>query len=254
MNAIDLLDQTGADNREIGAELEAAGFKVHHVKNARELKHTRQEDVMPILAFLLGSINNQVLDLTHHAKSNQLGRLVVCGTSRHREPKRLRLLESGADEVVPLNQVPKAIRDLVPLYTPGRSTTAQSQRTAQTETTTKAQALQEKSGQMFLQLAQGELSNALQFLCMSPRTGKLEISFEGDSEKALIFLAGQTVVHVTAHEKEGVQAMANIMQQPGQREVAFYEGEEAPAQTNDKPLSQFLLQASVMADDESSTT
>ena len=104
------------------------------------------------------------------------------------------------------------------------------------------------SGQMFFELDQGELSNALQFLCMSPRIGRLEVQFE-DGDTAQLYLADQTVVHVVADDAQGTQAMASIIRHTGKRRAVFYEGEEPPEKSSAQPLSQFLLEASVMADE-----
>ena len=244
---IDLIDQAEGKNSPIAAELERAGRSLRVFASYDELAASENTSKRPVLVWSVQKINNEALAKLGKAKAARPGRLLVCAVPGFRETKRLRLLEAGADEVLPTEAGGlESLGGLLVCYTPAREPekVTAAEPAAKGETDTAA-----APGQMFFQLGEGELSNALQFLCMSPRVGRLDITFSENGEKGKIYLSGQTVVHVTQGDLKGVQAMAAIIGMPGQRKAVFYEGEKAPEETNSQPLSQFLLEASVMADE-----
>lgn len=101
---------------------------------------------------------------------------------------------------------------------------------------------------MFLKLNDDELSNALQFLCMTSRTGELELIFDDDSGKAVLHLGEGTILFARFGKHEGLEAIARMLKS-GAAAASFYEGRKAPGKNIDMPISGILLNASVMGDE-----
>ncbi|MDT8391647.1 MAG: DUF4388 domain-containing protein [Lentisphaeria bacterium] len=101
---------------------------------------------------------------------------------------------------------------------------------------------------MFLKLNDDELSNALQFLCMTSRAGEVELSFDNDAGQAVLHLGDGTVLFARYGEHTGLEAIARMLK-AGAAEVSFYEGRVAPEKNIDMPISGILLNASVMSDE-----
>jgi DNA-binding response OmpR family regulator len=155
-------------------------------------------------------------------------------TENFREITRLRTMEIGADEMVQIEVLGREIEPFLPPLTTG------------TEKGGPAAPASTK-GQMYLQLNAGEISNALQFLCMTSRHGQLVLTF-GDETKGVVFLKGNTIVHAEYRGKSGTEAIALMLSQ-GETEALFLEGMDAQTETIQMPLSQILLEASVLADE-----
>lgn len=101
---------------------------------------------------------------------------------------------------------------------------------------------------MFLKLNDDELSNALQFLCMTSRTGEVELTFDKDGGNAVLHLGDGTVLFAKYGEYKGLEAIARMLK-AGAAEASFYEGRVAPGKNIDMPISGILLNASVMGDE-----
>lgn len=121
-------------------------------------------------------------------------------------------------------------------------------------TETQAQLMQQNSQSpvqgglgMYLKLKDGELSNAIQFLCMTGRKGELTLQF-AKGKRATVFLAGKTVVDARIGEYSGLDALAHMLLQ-GNADATFYDGREPSRKTVDMPVSQVLLEASVRSDE-----
>ena len=100
---------------------------------------------------------------------------------------------------------------------------------------------------MYLKLKDGELSNALQFLCMSSRKGELSLTFES-GKTGNLFLSDNSVVHAQFEAGTGVKAVALMLSQGG-AETIFHEGRPVPTRSIELPISQLLLEAAVMSDE-----
>ena len=100
---------------------------------------------------------------------------------------------------------------------------------------------------MFLRLKGDELSNALQFLCMTSRRGHLAMTFE-DGRKGDIYLGEGTIKHAEIEGKSGLEAVALMLRESGS-EVRFFEGRRWPRETLGQSVSQILIEASVMGDE-----
>lgn len=156
-----------------------------------------------------------------------------------REVLRLRCLEQGLDECVGRDKLLPTIAFLANLL-PSPSTKASSSSASEKKST----------GQMYFQLNGDELSNALQFLCMTSRDGRLTLKFEsGDS--GAIFIGEGTVTHSEFGDSEGIPAIARMLRS-GAMEARFFDGLNAPKITNKAPISGVLIEASVMADESNS--
>jgi hypothetical protein len=103
------------------------------------------------------------------------------------------------------------------------------------------------ASEMYFQLHVGELSNALQFLCMTSRCGQLSLSLP-DGSKGHIFIDNNTVTHAEFGELKDVEAIAAMLAH-GNIEARFFDGGRAPEVTNARSVSQLLIEASVMADE-----
>jgi len=98
-------------------------------------------------------------------------------------------------------------------------------------------------------LRRGELSNAIQFLTMTARTGVLTVSSLAAVPEmgALVFQAGR-VVHAEFAACSDVEAVARLMRL-GASLAAFEEGAADAAQTMNLATDQLLIEAAVRADE-----
>ncbi|OPZ30577.1 MAG: hypothetical protein BWZ02_00691 [Lentisphaerae bacterium ADurb.BinA184] len=100
---------------------------------------------------------------------------------------------------------------------------------------------------MYLQLKGDELSNALQFLCMTSRRGHLALAFP-DGRTGDLYLGNGTIQHAETGGKAGIEAVAMMLREPAV-EARFFEGRRWPRQTLGQAASQILIEASVMGDE-----
>lgn len=100
---------------------------------------------------------------------------------------------------------------------------------------------------MFFKLQAGELSSALQFLCMSNRQGLLDLDFNGD-DKGLMYLDNGTVIQAEFQGITGLDAMA-LMVSAGEADAKFIADKKADSSSLEMPISQLLLEATVRGDE-----
>jgi DNA-binding response OmpR family regulator len=144
------------------------------------------------------------------------------------EAGRLRLLENGADDVV---TGPAWLTELRTVVAGGR---ADSQAAGQQ--------------QMFFKLKTGELGNVLQFLNFSARNGRLDITFANDHGGGHLYLAQGEVIHAECAGLTGMEAIAEMLGQ-GDAEGQFFETSALPPPEMALPLSQVMIEATVLADE-----
>lgn len=144
------------------------------------------------------------------------------------EAGRLRLLENGADEAVTGSAWLTELRTLV---IGGR-------------TNSPAAGQQ----QMFFKLKTGELGNVLQFLNFSARNGRLNIAFANDHGGGQLYLAQGEVIHAECAGLTGMDAIAEMLGQ-GDAEGQFFETSSLPSPEMALPLSQVMIEATVLADE-----
>jgi hypothetical protein len=155
-----------------------------------------------------------------------------------REVTRLRSIEMGADDMIPIEALLPSVRERVAFV----------QRLAAAAATGEKPAPEAIGrGQMYFHLKANELGNALQFLCNSSRTGQLSLLFRSDA-KGQLYLSRNTVVHCEFKGRQGLPALAAMLAE-GDMEGYFFEGKTGPAETLDLPISQLLTQVSVLADE-----
>lgn len=107
---------------------------------------------------------------------------------------------------------------------------------------------EEPAEAMYLKLNDDELSNALQFLCMTSREGELALNFAAGDVPGQLFLKGGTMVYAQFGKYEGLEAMARMLKK-GAADASFFEGRPEPKRNIDMSISGILLNASVMGDE-----
>lgn len=172
---------------------------------------------------------------------------------------RLRFLECGADDCIKPGDLIAHISAYL------LRTLARQQEDADVATTSKpalesalelaaetvadsAKSVAEDASHMYMRLGSGELSDALQFLTMSPRSGELRVHFLQNDKTGSVFLKDGEVVHVEFGDHTGMEAFARMLLQ-GDSEARLHVDEEAPERTVRQPVSQLLLEAAVFGDE-----
>jgi hypothetical protein len=98
-------------------------------------------------------------------------------------------------------------------------------------------------------LRRGELGNAIQFLTMAGREGRLDVRLAAESEiKGTIHLEHGTVVQVTYLEDEGVEALARMLVQDNLT-AGFVDGVSVDGPQMSMSTDQLLIEAAVRADE-----
>ncbi len=100
---------------------------------------------------------------------------------------------------------------------------------------------------MHLKLKDDELSNALQFLCMTSREGELTLAFP-NGRSGQLFLAEGSVTFAKFGDTTGLEAVARLLKE-GAAEASFFEGRDGPPPNLDMPISSLLINATVMGDE-----
>ncbi|OPZ26705.1 MAG: DNA-binding response regulator CreB [Lentisphaerae bacterium ADurb.BinA184] len=191
-----------------------------------------------IVVCVCNSLNLAAFERLRHLREALPGAPVIFYTERFHEVTRLRCLEEGAEEFVPRDGVVQTVQEVVGLL----------RGAGRLPELADAEALPVK-GQMYFQLKEGELSNALQFLCMTSRTGELVLRFNGGTE-GTVFLDRNTIVHAEYAGQTGVEALARMLGAGG-LEARFFEGVLSRAADAGRTVSQILIEASVLADERS---
>lgn len=144
------------------------------------------------------------------------------------EAGRLHLLENGADEAVTGPAWLTELRAVVAGGRPDQPAAGQQQ--------------------MFFKLKTGELGNVLQFLNFSARNGRLDITFANDHGSGHLYLAQGEVIHAECAGLTGLEAIAEMLGQ-GDAEGQFFETNILPSPEMALPLSQLMIEATVLADE-----
>lgn len=232
-----LVDDKPERGERIRKALQAAKHQVQvtHLERADPLQ---EGDTPELILYACDSLSNDYFAAIKLVKQKVPRSPLLVYTEKFREITRLRSLELGADDLVPEETLLKDIEAYLPVDDGGKSGLEGA--AADTETA-------DGKERMYFQLNSGELMNALQFLCMTSRVGQLVLTFDSE-EKGSIFLNRNTVVHAEFGAATGTEALAKMLGQ-GQTEALFFDGNEPPAITNERPLSQILIEASVMSDE-----
>mgnify|MGYP006292813797 CR=1 FL=1 len=202
---------------------------------------------------------------------------LVVDSSRS-EAVRLRFMELGAQGCVGANEVisrvsahllspqsaanerrePASSTESVPAREMGESTTADAPAPPSAPATEPQQADPAPSpaastqstpeSLMYMKLGVGEISDALQFLTMSPRTGELEVHVDSGEQIGHVFLKKGEVVHIEFGDFRGSEAFAHLLA-AGTGEAWFHEDREAVERTVRGSASQLLLEAAVLSDE-----
>lgn len=231
-----------ADNESLRTELTGRGLQTTISEDRKTLDDLLRKGgkASIVVASCQPSLAN-ALALAEDLKRERPYLPVVIYDDTVREVSRLRCVEQGLDEFVSRDEVAEMVVSFARL--------AATRATDATLADMKASP-EEKQGEMYFQLNSDELSNALQFLCMSSRQGRLSLKFESGSSGA-IFLDGGTLSHAEYENLEGIEAVARMLR-GGAMEARFFEGRKASKQTNSRPISQVLIEAAVIADETSS--
>ncbi|MFA5203266.1 MAG: DUF4388 domain-containing protein [Lentisphaeria bacterium] len=102
--------------------------------------------------------------------------------------------------------------------------------------------------QMFFKLKTGELGNVLQFLNFSGRNGRLDITFPGNRDAGHLFISQGEVIQAEYAGLGALEAIAQMLGQ-GDAEGQFFETTALPAPELLLPLSQLMIEATVLADE-----
>ena len=228
------------DDREaaglLAEKLVTAGLDGTVCDNVEQLIAAASGATVTVIACCCNTFTLASLDLLRRFKHDLPEAPVVFYTDRFREVTRLRCLEHGADEFVPRDGLVQTIQEIIELLR-GAGRLA-----------VEPEALEvPDKGQMYFQLNEGELSNALQFLCMTSRTGQLVLHFAAGAE-GTVYLDRNTIVRAEYAGKTAVAAIAGMLA-AGRMEARFFEGVAAPVTDPGGSISQILIEASVMADE-----
>lgn len=196
------------------------------------------EEAPALLLYACDSLSNDYFAALKQMKQQLPSCPLLVYTEKFREITRLRTLELGADDLVPEETLLKDLDAYLPVDAGGKSGLEAAEADGENA---------EGKGRMYFQLNSGELMNALQFLCMTSRVGQLVLTFDSE-DKGSIFLNRNTVIHAEFGASTGIEALAKMLGQ-GQTEALFFDGNEPEKVTNERPLSQVLIEASVMADE-----
>jgi DNA-binding response OmpR family regulator len=232
-----LLDQQSPQGELLQKGLTGAGFEIVCCAVAEELVKQAQDDGVSLVFCAFERVTAAALAQVKLIKLalTRLPVLVCC--ERFEEVIRLRFMEVGAEDLIPPEAAVQVARETLESLSqsdePSAAKTVQLRRPAASE--------------MYFQLHVGELSNALQFLCMTSRTGQLLLSLP-DGRKGHIFIDNNTVTHAEFGDSKDVDAIAGLLAH-GNIEARFFDGGKAPEVTSAKSVSQLLIEASVTADE-----
>lgn len=171
---------------------------------------------------------------------------------------RLRFLESGADDCIQPDDLVAHIsayllrtlarRQEDAEAVPPPATEPAAEIPAETAADSAKAGAAEDSSHMYMRLGPGELSDAIQFLTMSPRSGELRVHFIESDMTGSVYLKDGEVVHIQLGDHTGMEAFARMLLQ-GDSEASLHADEEAPERTVRQPVSQLLLEAAVFGDE-----
>jgi ActR/RegA family two-component response regulator len=234
-----VIDGDGRHVQRFQDELTAAGHRIQHLSDCG-MALSAMTDPLPAAVMLgVSTVEVSLLEDVQKLRHAMGIAPVVIYSDRFREVTRLRYVEAGADDFVPAEAACQTVGQLLSLLqVPEAKAAAQSG--------ARSEPAREKS-EMYFRLKGSELSNALQFLSMSSRTGEVVISLPA-GEQGSLFIADNTIVHATFQGREGIDAVSRMLS-VDELEARFFEGRTADKTTNDRSISQLLIEASVIADE-----
>ncbi len=198
-------------------------------------------------AFLVPAIDLQVsLDTCRMLKELNSNIFLLLYSPEVRSELRLRFLQAGADEHACCSEVPQRLLKFCrPFWSAHDDEEPEVQEIVEPE----SQLVATPDGQdVFLKLHLGELANALQFLTLSPRTGKAEIEFLDCDETGEVFLNEGRPVHAHFQDSDGIEAFALMLVAHNGR-LWFREGIVPEKKSIEKSIDGLLLEATVLADE-----
>ncbi len=232
------------DEREpLQRQIVAAGLAVFACRGEAELEGLlKQPDTTDMVVCAAHPSLDHALALAGKLKETRPYLPVIVYDRQVREVARIKCLEQGIDEFVPFDEVAETTIFFARLLALRNSDATLADLTA-------TQAGQR--GEMYFQLKDDELSNALQFLCMTAREGRLALKFASGRSGA-IFIGNATISHAEYEGLKGLPAIAKMLA-GGSMEARFFEGRQPGEITNTRPISQVLIEASVLADETAGT-
>lgn len=173
---------------------------------------------------------------------------------------RLRFLESGADDCIQpddlvahisaylLRTLARQQEDAESATPPEAAAESAAESPAEPAADSAKAGAAKDSSHMYMRLGPGELSDALQFLTMSPRSGELRVHFIESDKTGSVYLKDGEVVHIEFGDHTGMEAFARMLLQ-GESEARLHTDVEAAERTVRQPVSQLLLEAAVFGDE-----
>lgn len=230
--AVLLVDDDPQRRNGLAAALGAAGAAVCDVADpdtARQQTHLNPPRVV-LCAALPQERGTQACRVL--AGALPAGVPLLCYGGQVAEAVRLRFLELGADEFVETDTAAAAAMA----------------RLSGADTTAGADGGGGAVPAMYFALKAGEVSNVLQFLSFTARSGALLFAGpDGRGAGAVFFTAGQ-IVHAEAGEHTGVDALADLFLLPA-ADARFSDGLRSPGQTIQIATNHVLMEAAIRADE-----
>ena len=163
--------------------------------------------------------------------------LVVYSGEPAHETTRLRFLEAGADEFTGNEELMAAVAALLPA----------------TVRTRGAPVAEVDGSRMLFSLHPGEISNVVQFLSYSTRTGALVLTFTNSALPGRVFFENGQVVHVEYGGSAGADALATMFLL-GDSEGRFFDDVTSAERSVEVTTSHLLMEAAIRADERAAAT
>lgn len=167
--------------------------------------------------------------------------IIVYGGDPAHETTRLRFLEAGADEFVRDEELMTAVAACLPDAARSRAPKPAAEASPS-----------ETGSRMLFSLHAGEISNVVQFLSYSTRTGVLVLTFQGAAAPGRVFFENGQVVHVEDAGGTGVDGLAAMFLR-GDSEGRFFDGVSATQKSVQVTTSHLLMEAVIRADERGAT-
>jgi len=239
-----LIDSEDRHLSRLQQELSAAGHAVAGARSAKPALEKIAAEQPAAVLMAVSTVDGALLETVSRLRHAVGWMPLVIYSDRFREVTRMRFMEAGADDFVPAEAASQTVTELL---CSARHQPGQKPRQKKTVAADPSPAPAREASAMYFKLQGGELSNALQFLCMSSRAGELEISLAGE-KKGSLFIDQNTVSHAQFQDLEGIEALTRLLCVE-QLEARFFEGRQSPRVTNQRMISQLLIEASVLADE-----
>ncbi len=226
-----VIDSDSRRLQETAAALRQTGAKTQTIATAAEAESLLNGQSPPDVIVVAGTPDAMtgMADFCARLKTTaSTAKTIFAYVPGDHEAGRLRLLENGADDAVTGSAWLTELRTVV---TGGR---IDSPTTGQQP--------------MFFKLKTGELGNVLQFLNFSARNGRLDLTFANDHGGGHLYLAQGEVIHAECGGLADLEALAEMLGQ-GDAEGQFFETSTLPPPEMTLPLSQVMIEATVLADE-----